>query len=166
MTPERLVSPARAGHSGTGSTVRIGCSRAAAVLLAATVGVVPAAAHHSFAMYDQSRSLTLTGKLTRFNPGPNHASLQFELLDDDGAVVVGSDGRPAVWGVETGPAAQIAAQGITVAGFPAGTIITVTLNPLRDGRPFGTLAGPIIRCGTALPPGGCTAGTGESFGGR
>jgi hypothetical protein len=123
-------------------------------------------AHHSFAMYDLTQSETLTGTLTRFIPGANHAQLLFELIDENGDPVAGDDGRAAVWGVEMGPASQIAREGITVAAFPPGTIITVTLNPLRDGRPFGALAGPVIQCGTELPAAGCTAETGESFGGR
>lgn len=138
----------------------------AGLTLAGLLTAVPAASHHSFAMYDRTRSLTLTGKLTRFIPGANHAQLIFELIDDNGSPVIGDDGNPATWGVETGPAAQIADQGITVRSFPVGTILTVTLNPLRDGRPFGALAGPVIKCGMALPDGGCTADTGESFGGR
>lgn len=125
-----------------------------------------AQAHHSFAMYDLTQSRSFTGKLTRFIPGANHAQLYFELVDDNGATVPGDDGNPALWGVEMGPASQIAAQGITVKAFPAGTVISVTLNPLRDGRPFGSLAGPVIKCGTVLPATGCTAETGESFGGR
>jgi hypothetical protein len=124
-----------------------------------------AAGHHSFAMYDRTQSMTFTGKLTRFIPGANHAQLIFELVDDDGNSVVGADGNPAAWGVETGPAASIAQQGITVASFPLGTIVTVTLNPLRDGRTFGVLAGAIVKCGMELPAGGCTAATGQSFGG-
>lgn len=132
----------------------------------ALLPALPAAAHHSFAMYDRSQSATLTGKLSRFIPGANHAQLIFELVDENGETVVGDDGNPVTWGVETGPAAQIADQGITVRSFPVGTVITVTLNPLRDGRPFGALAGPVIKCGMALPQGGCTAATGESFGER
>lgn len=123
-------------------------------------------AHHSFAMYDLTQSRTFTGKLARFIPGANHAQLYFELVDDTGNAVPGDDGNPAVWGVEMGPASQIANQGITVASFPLGTLITVTLNPLRDGRPFGSLAGPVIKCGMTLPASGCSADTGESFGGR
>lgn len=117
-------------------------------------------------MYDLSQSKTMTGKLTRFIPGANHAQLYFELVDANGEPVPGDDGNPALWGVEMGPASQIANQGITVRSFPLGTIITVTLNPLRDGRPFGSLDGPIIKCGMSLPATGCTAETGESFGGR
>jgi hypothetical protein len=146
---------------------RIGFHAGAALvaLLAALAVALPVGAHHSFAMYDRTRSVTLTGKLSRFIPGANHAQLIFELVDENGDAVAGDDGNPAVWGVETGPAAQIAEQGITVRSFPLGTVITVTLNPLRDGRPFGALAGPVIRCGTTLPAAGCTAATGESFGG-
>lgn len=137
----------------------------AAMLAASIMAALPAAAHHSFAMYDRTESRTLTGKLTRFIPGANHAQLIFELIDANGEAVHGDDGNPIAWGVETGPAAQIANQGITVQSFPVGTVMTVTLNPLRDGRPFGALAGPVIKCGMELPSGGCTPETGESFGG-
>jgi hypothetical protein len=135
-------------------------------VLIAGLAATGAQAHHSFAMYDLSQSRTVTGKLTRFIPGANHAQLYFELVDDSGIPVPGEDGNAAVWGVEMGPASQIASQGITVAAFPLGTVITVSLNPLRDGRPFGSLAGPVIKCGMAVPAGGCSAETGESFGGR
>lgn len=120
-------------------------------------------AHHSFAMYDQSKTETLTGRITRFIPGANHAQLLFELVDAEGNTVTRDNGEPLVWGVETGPAARIARQGVTVEAFPEGTIITVSLNPLRDGRTFGSLAGAIVKCGTELPANGCTAETGEVF---
>jgi hypothetical protein len=128
-----------------------------------TAGVLspPALAHHSFAMYDQTVTKTMTGRLTRFIPGGNHAQLIFEVLDADGKVVPDKDGKPLQWGVETGGAAAIARQGITVASFPPGTILTVTLHPLRDGRPFGAVAGPIIKCGMTMPKDGCTRETGQ-----
>ena len=67
----------------------------------------PMLAHHSFAMYDMSANKTMTGKLTRFIPGGNHAQLVFEVIGDDGKVVM-EKGKPLVWGVETGSAAAIA----------------------------------------------------------
>jgi hypothetical protein len=123
----------------------------------------PAIAHHSFAMYDMQKSQSMTGKLTRFVPGGNHAQLVFEVLGDDGKPLV-KDGKVVVWGVETGSAANIARNGITVESFPVGTIIGVTLHPLRDGRPFGAVGGPIIHCGMTMPAGGCTEKTGKAFG--
>lgn len=137
-----------------------------AVAVAAALMSLSAAGHHSFAMYDLNQERTLTGKLTRFIPGANHAQLVFELVDDNGDGIFGADGNPVTWSIETGPASQIANQGITVKSFPVGTVITVTLNPLRNGRPMGARAGPIFKCGMELPAGGCTAETGESFGGR
>ncbi|HEX7080865.1 MAG TPA: DUF6152 family protein [Gammaproteobacteria bacterium] len=147
------------------SSIRLLAAAGAAALVAGLMAA-PADAHHSFAMYDQSKKMTLTGKLTRFIPGANHAQLIFELVGPDGKTMTGEDGKPVVWGVETGPAAQIARQGVTVKSFPIGTIMTVTLNPLRDGRNFGALArqgGSIVKCGNALPEGGCTPETGEVF---
>jgi hypothetical protein len=117
-------------------------------------------------MYDQTKKLTLTGKLTRFIPGANHAQIIFELLGPDGKPSLDSSGRPIQWGVEMGPAVQIARQGVTVKNFPEGTIIGVTLNPLRDGRTFGALpttGGRLIKCGSTMPEGGCNEKTGKIF---
>ncbi|MEO8466312.1 MAG: DUF6152 family protein [Gammaproteobacteria bacterium] len=122
-------------------------------------------AHHSFAMYDQSKQETLTGKLTRFIPGANHAQLIFEVVGQDGKTQLGPDGKVVLWGIELGPAATIAQQGVTVEAFQPGTVITVTLNPLRNGKNFGAMASGarLIKCGMAIPTGGCTDKTGEIF---
>src|SRR5687767_12370516 len=106
-----------------------------ASIVAALVAVLaaPALAHHSFAMYDMNQTKTVTGKMTRYIPGANHAQLLFELLDNEGKTVL-EKGKPVQWGVETGSAAALSRQGVTVDSFPVGTIITVTLHPLRDGR--------------------------------
>jgi hypothetical protein len=139
-------------------------SQVLGLLLASSLSV-PAAAHHSFAMYDRETTRTMTGKLTRFIPGANHAQFIFQLVDSDGELMVSENGEPLLWGVETGRARAIAREGITVKSFPLGTVLTVTLNPLRDGRNFGARIGnaPLIKCGMTLPEGGCTEETGEVF---
>jgi hypothetical protein len=133
----------------------MGVVTAALAALTATVG-----AHHSFAMYDQTTTKTMTGKLTRYIPGANHAQLIFQLLDDAGKPVM-KDGKAVTWGVETGSATAMGRQGVTPETFPEGTILAVRLYPLRDGRNFGALAGMLVNCGTALPKGGCTPQTGK-----
>ena len=120
----------------------------------------PALSHHSFAMYDQTTTKTMTGKLVRYIPGANHAQLIFDVLGPDGKPVM-QNGKPVQWGVETGSAAAIARQGVAPKTFPEGTIFTVTLYPLRDGRPFGAMAGLLIKCGATMPAGGCTKATGQ-----
>jgi hypothetical protein len=58
----------------------------------------------------------------------------------------GPDGKPISWGVEMAGAAAVAQQGITVQSFPAGTIFSVRMNPLRDGGNFGSRVGAIAKC--------------------
>jgi len=131
-------------------------------VVAAVIGLTPTAlAHHSFAMYNMQDTKTMTGKLTRFIPGSNHAQIIFEVLGPDGKVMMKEDGKPLVWGVEMGSAASIARSGVTVDAFPVGTILTVSLHPLRDGRPFGAIGGALIKCGSTMPAGGCTDKTGQ-----
>jgi hypothetical protein len=145
---------------------------AASMILAAiaTFGAVLAAsktanAHHSFAMYDQSQRVLLTGRLTRYIPGPNHAQFLFELLEADGSTATDENGDPVLWGVETGPSTRIARQGVTPENFPIGTIISVQANPLRNGKNFGAVPNgtPLINCGKSFPAGGCNAETGTVY---
>jgi hypothetical protein len=133
---------------------------AAAGILLLAVMVAPALSHHSFAMYDQKQTKTMTGKLVRFIPGANHAQLIFDVVGTDGKPMM-ANGKVVQWGVETSSAAALARLGVTTKTFPDGTVFTVRLYPLRDGRPFGAMAGLLIACGSAVPAGGCTRETGK-----
>src|SRR5690349_25078379 len=102
--------------------------------------------HHSFAMYDQSKTLTFTGVATRFVAQANHAELHFVPLGPDGKPMRGSDGKPITWGVEMAGAAAVAQQGITASSFAAGTVISGKLNPPRGGSNFGSRVWAIAKC--------------------
>jgi hypothetical protein len=116
--------------------------------------VTPALAHHSFAMYDQTKTLVLTGVAYQFVAQANHAELHFYLIGPDGKLVKDKDGKNQDWGVEMAGAAAVAQQGITAASFPAGTIFSLKMNPLRDGSNFGSRAGgtAIAKCPWKTPP--------------
>ena len=129
-------------------------------LIVAAMVAVPVYAHHSFAMYDQTVTKTLSGKLTRYVPGANHAQILFIVVDDGGNPVM-KDGKPKQFGVETGSAIAMARNNVTVKTMTEGTFITVRYYPLRDGRDFGALAGMLVSCGKAMPKGGCTPETGQ-----
>ena len=60
---------------------------------------------------------------------------------------------------------SIARLGVTPDNFPLGTIITVEMNPLRNGKTFGAMPNgtPLVNCGMEMPAGGCNAETGEAF---
>ena len=106
-------------------------------------------AHHSFAMYDQNKTVTLTGVMKQFVPQANHAELHFILLaPDHKALAKGADGKYVEWGVEMAGTAAIAQQGITATSFPPGTVFSVHLNPLRDGSNFGARVGALAKCPT------------------
>src|SRR5678816_1176375 len=127
--------------------------RAAAVAIGVAVLAVlvqaPVSTHHSFAMYDQTKVVTLTGVMKQFVPQANHAELHFILLaPDHKALAKSADGKYVEWGVEMAGTAAIAAQGITGTSFPPGTVFSVHLNPLRDGSNFGSRVGALAKCPT------------------
>ncbi|HEY6346839.1 MAG TPA: DUF6152 family protein [Bryobacteraceae bacterium] len=118
---------------------------AGAVLLA--LFAMPALSHHSFAMYDQNKTVTLTGVAKQFVAQANHAELHFVLVAPDRKGFAKTpDGKYVEWGVEMAGAAAVAQQGITAATFPVGTVFSVKMNPLRDGSNFGSRIGALAKC--------------------
>ena len=134
---------------------RLSMSRiVAGVAVMAGLAALPAQAHHSFAMYDQTQTLTLTGVVYQFVAQANHAELHVYLIGADGKLEKGADGKPHAYGVEMAGAAAVAEQGITADSLPAGTIISFKVNPLREGTDFGSKAGTsaIVKCPWKMPP--------------
>jgi Family of unknown function (DUF6152) len=119
----------------------------ATALLCTALLAVPALSHHSFAMYDQSKTVVLTGVVKQFVAQANHAEIHFYLLAPDRkGIAKAADGKPVEWGVEMAGAAAVAQQGITTATFGSPTVFSVKLNPLRDGSNFGSRTGAIAKC--------------------
>jgi hypothetical protein len=118
------------------------------------LAAVPAFAHHSFAMYDQTKMLVLTGVVYQFVAQANHAEIHLYLVGADGKLERGADGKPHAYGIEMAGAAAIAEQGITADTMKAGTIISVKVNPLRDGSDFGSKVGSsgLAKCPWKTPP--------------
>jgi hypothetical protein len=114
--------------------------------------VTPVLSHHSFAMYDQTKTVVLTGVAHQFVSQANHAELHFYAIGADGKLTKDKDGKYIDWGVEMAGAAAMAQQGITAETFPAGTIFSVKMNPLRDGSNFGSRVGAIAKCPWKTPP--------------
>ena len=108
---------------------------------------VSVSTHHSFAMYDQNKTVTLTGVVKQFVAQANHAELHLVLIAPDRkGFAKTADGKYVEWGVEMAGAAAVAQQGITATAFGAGTVFSVKLNPLRDGSNFGSRIGAIAKC--------------------
>ena len=119
----------------------------AATLTAATVVAVPVYAHHSFSIFDASQTKTFTGVVTRVNPDANHLQIFFAPMNEERKNVErGADGKPDRVGRRDGGLRASAQQGISVSAFPAGTIFTVSLHPLRSGEPAGAREGALYKC--------------------
>jgi hypothetical protein len=86
-------------------------------------------AHHSHAMFDTSREVTITGKVTNVSYRNPHVFLYLDVR--------GSDGEAMSWAVEMSNIANMESRGIYRSTFKIGDVVTVKLNPLRDGRPGG-----------------------------
>jgi hypothetical protein len=135
----------------TGLSTKIPVAAVASILSLGLLAA-PAAAHHSFAMYDQTKVLTFTCVVTRFVAQPNHAEIHFVPLGKDGKPMRDAGGKFIPWGVEMAGAAAVATEGITVTSFVPGTIFSVNVNPLRDGKNFGSRTGMIYKCPKDTPP--------------
>jgi hypothetical protein len=94
--------------------------------LAATVAL-RASAHHSGAMFDDAKSVTLTGTVKEFQYTNPHSWL---LVD-----VKGADGKVTTWGFESEGPSTLLRAGIRRSDFAPGTEITITGHPMKDGRP-------------------------------
>lgn len=102
------------------------------LLLAFCVSAVitPAFAHHSAAMFDFSKTVTLEGTVKEFQYTNPHSWLQ--------VLVVSPDGKTVEWGFETEGPSTLLRAGIKAKTFRPGDKVTVVANPMRDGRPAGS----------------------------
>ena len=122
---------------------------AAVTVLAAALLQAPILAHHSFAMYDQNKTLTITGVVKQYVPQANHAEFHlYVIAADRKGLEKGKDGKPLEFMVEMAGTAQLERQGVTAQTFPVGTVISVKVNPLRDGGAAGARVSPLARCPT------------------
>jgi hypothetical protein len=113
------------------------------VLIGATL-----AGHHSFAPFNMEKTMSLTGVVKEFQWINPHSWIQLMVKD--------KTGKEVEWSIETGSAASLTRRGWKRTALKAGDQITVTMHPLRDGRPAGSLVDVILADGTKI--GGDPAG--------
>ena len=103
------------------------------LLAALMLTMVPAAAlaHHSGAMFDDKKEITLTGVVKEFQYTNPHSWL---LVD-----VKGADGKVTTWGFEAEGPSSLLRAGIRKSDLVPGMEVTVIGHPMKDGRPAATL---------------------------
>jgi hypothetical protein len=92
---------------------------------------LPALAHHSGAMFDHEKKITLSGTVKEFQYTNPHSWLQ--------VMVTGADGKTTEWGFEAEGPSTLLRAGIKAKSFVPGEKVTVVGNPMKDGRPAGSL---------------------------
>jgi Family of unknown function (DUF6152) len=102
------------------------CSRAVVLALFGT----PLFAHHSGAMFESKKEITVTGTVKAFQFTNPHSWL---LID-----VKGKDGKVTTWGFEAEGPSTLTRAGIRKGDFPVGTKVVIVGHPMRDGRPAAT----------------------------
>ena len=97
---------------------------AAAVALAAA----PALAHHSFAMFDQAKLMTLEGVVHEFQWTNPHSFIELEVPNGS---------RVTRWSIELNSPNNLTRQGWRRTSLTAGERVSVRIAPLRNGHPGG-----------------------------
>jgi hypothetical protein len=100
------------------------------MVFAALTVALPVAAHHSFAMFDFSKAMTVKGTVTEFRWTNPHVALLVQLDPQPGA-------SPEVWSMELTSPGNLTRGGWTRHSFKPGDRIELVFNPLRDGRHGG-----------------------------
>src|SRR6476659_3997406 len=112
------------------------------LLCAAVVAAQPVLAHHSFAMFDTAKRLTMSGSVTAFEWTNPHVYIELDVPDEKGAV--------RHWSVELGSPSILQQGGWKFSDVKVGDKVTAVINPLRNGDAGGLLSQVTLRDGRVL----------------
>jgi hypothetical protein len=88
-----------------------------------------ASAHHSFALFDRSKTTTITGTIRTFEYVNPHAWIWVNVANDQGSV--------DVYGLETAGTSMLRRMGIPRDTFKPGDKVTMVMHPLKSGEKGG-----------------------------
>jgi hypothetical protein len=101
-----------------------------------------ALAHHSFAMFDQRKDVTLKGTVLEFQWTNPHAFIHIDVPN-------GSSGK-VMWQVELNSPTNLKRQGWKSSTIKAGDEVTLVIKPLKDGSRGGLFVSIKLPDGTVL----------------
>jgi hypothetical protein len=119
-------------------TVRVTASIAAFGLLLC----VPLAAHHGAAAYDVGKQVVLKGTVAGWVYSNPHCLLSLDVKGEDGQVVR--------WIAEGQAPNVVYPAGYRKDSFNFGDQVTVTVEPVKNGRPMGRILAAVLADGTKL----------------
>ena len=98
--------------------------------IAVGIFVVPASAHHSFAMFDATKEVTMSGTVKEFEWTNPHSWLRVTVNDP-------KTGKPVLWALELSSPARLTTMGMHADTVKPGDVVSVTFHPMKDGTRGG-----------------------------
>jgi hypothetical protein len=122
--------------------MRIKQARVALLALSLTVAATAALAHHSFAMFDFNKKVSIHGAVKEFQWTNPHVVLWVDVPPAAGETA-------GTWSLELTSPGNLTRTGWSRRAFAAGDEVIVELNPLRNGRHGGALVkATVVKSGT------------------
>ncbi len=116
------------------------------LILASALGVAALAggahAHHSYAMFDMTKSVDLKGTVVQFKWTNPHAWLVIAIKD--------ANGNPVNWNVEMNSPNNLMLLGWKRTTLKAGDEVTITVHPLRGDKAGGSFMSVTLANGTKV----------------
>ena len=110
--------------------------------IAFTLSAIPALAHHSFAMFDAEKKVTLDGTVKECQWTNPHSWILMTVSN--------AQGQPEQWAIEMGGPSGLARQGWVPKTLTPGMKVQAVIHPLRDGTPGGQFMAVTLPDGTQL----------------
>jgi len=107
---------------------------------------LPLFAHHGSAMFDTGKRVTLKGTVKEWIYVNPHCLLTLDVKSEDGQMVQ--------WLAETQPPTSVFPAGYRKDSFKPGDEVTITVEPVKNGRPIGRIIRSVLANGKTLgdPP--------------
>jgi hypothetical protein len=119
-----------------------GAALVAAALLSNALGSAPAFAHHSGAMFDNTKTITLTGAVKDYKWLNPHGSIEMITMEPGGV--------EKLWAIELSTPNILVRKGWSAHSLKPGDKITLTARPMRDGGPAGMVLAVTTPTGAVL----------------
>ena len=117
---------------------------------------MPLFAHHGTSVFEMSKAVTIKGTVTEWDWSNPHCLLQFDVKNESGQVVH--------WIAETQNPGNMVYAGWGKASFKPGDEVTVTLMPVKNGRPYGRIKLVVLPSGKTLDANDRSLNTKDSAG--
>ena len=105
------------------------------------LGSSAALAHHSFAMFDNSKNVTIEGTVKEFQWTNPHSWIQ---------LVVTEAGQSVEYSIEADSPNILSRRGWSKASFAPGDRVKITIHPMKDGSKGGSYVTAVLADGTTL----------------